>query len=67
METIDVRGLPEEQAMLIYEFVEFLKLRMKEQKEMESEKEGKKQKITFAVWPLGVKGELTREEIYDYL
>jgi bifunctional DNA-binding transcriptional regulator/antitoxin component of YhaV-PrlF toxin-antitoxin module len=26
-----------------------------------------KEDITFASWPLGVKGELTREEIYDYL
>jgi len=30
-------------------------------------KEGGKEEIDFATWPLGVKGKLTRREIYDYL
>jgi hypothetical protein len=31
------------------------------------EKAEEKEDITFASWPLGVKGRLTRKEIYDYL
>jgi hypothetical protein len=58
---IDVKGLPEEHVKLIEEFVRFLKLQAgKTIKPLESD-------ITFAEWPLGVKGALTREEIYDYL
>jgi hypothetical protein len=55
---IDVQGLPHEHVKLIEEFVRFLKLRAKK---TGTEPEGD---ITFAEWPLGVKGNLTREEIY---
>ncbi len=61
--TIDLHDLPEEEVRLVQEFVEFLKRRMK----MRKEKTGEKEEITLATWPLGVKGKLTRREIYDYL
>ena len=61
---IDVHDLPDEEIKLIREFVEFLreKERVKKQK-----KEGRKERIGFATWPLGIKGKLSRKEIYDYL
>jgi len=58
---IDVQGLPDEHVKLIEEFVRFLKLHA-EISLMSPEAD-----ISFAEWPLGVKGKLTREEIYDYL
>ena len=58
---IDVQGLPDEHVRLIEEFVRFLKLHAKKPG-MAPEGD-----ITFGEWPLGVKGKLTREEIYDYL
>jgi hypothetical protein len=45
------------------EFVEFLR---KKAKAIEK-KDNKTEKTLFATWPLGVKGKLTRREIYDYL
>ena len=62
-DTIDLHDLPEDEVKLVKEFVEFLKRRTK----MRKEKIGEKEEITFAAWPLGVKGKLTRREIYDYL
>lgn len=62
-DTIDLHDLPEEEMRFVKEFVEFLKRRVK----MRKEKTGEKEEITFAIWPLGVKGKLTRREIYDYL
>ena len=63
VDTIDVHDLPEEEVKFIQELVELLreKVRMKKAKV-----EGKEE-IFFATWPLGVKGKLTRKEIYDYL
>ena len=58
---IDVQGLRDEHVKLIEEFVRFLKLHARE---TGTTPDGD---ITFAEWPLGVKGKLTREEIYDYL
>jgi hypothetical protein len=58
---IDVQGLPDEHVRLIEAFVRFLKLHA-EKGIMPPESD-----VTFAEWPLGVKGKLTREEIYDYL
>ncbi len=61
---IDVHDLPDDEIMLIREFVEFLREKEKVKKR---KKEGRKQRINFATWPLGIKGKLTRKEIYDYL
>jgi len=62
-DTIDLHDLPEDEVKLVKEFVEFLKRRVK----IREKKTGEKEEITFAAWPLGVKGKLTRREIYDYL
>ncbi len=61
MDTIDVKGLEEEETKLIQKLVDFLR-----QKKSFPKKE-EKEKIEFATFPSGVKGKLTREEIYDYL
>jgi hypothetical protein len=61
--TIDLRDLPEEETKLVQEFVEFLRKKAKAREK----KDHKSEKIVFATWPLGVKGKLTRSEIYDYL
>lgn len=60
---IDVRDLPEKDVRLIERLVERLRIKAKRDKAKKEEK----QDISFATWPLGVKGNLTREEIYDYL
>jgi len=62
-DTIDVSDLPEEEIRFLQELVEFLRERLK-RKKVKTEEEGK---LLFASWPLGVKGKLTRKEIYDYL
>jgi hypothetical protein len=62
-ETIDVHDLPEEEIELLREFIEFLREKAKVRGKATAEKE----EIIFATWPLGVKGKLTRREIYDYL
>lgn len=60
---IDVHDLPEEEVKFVQELVKFLKEKAKMRKAKVKEKE----EIVFASWPLGVKGKLTRREIYDYL
>jgi hypothetical protein len=69
MESIDVRDLPEEEARLVAAFVEFLKRRRLQQysQPMEAQEEQPLTETAFAVWPLGVKGTLSREETYDHL
>ena len=62
-ETIDLCDLPEEEIKLVQEFVEFLRKKA----EAREKKEKKGEEIVFATWPLGVKGKVTRREIYDYL
>ena len=59
---IDVHDLPEQDVKFVEKLVELLR----EKTRMEKTKK-EKEEINFAVWPLGVKGKLTREEIYDYL
>jgi hypothetical protein len=67
MDHIDVHDLPEEEARLIAMFVEFLRRRRPPAAQREiREAEALTPPVSFAVWPLGVKGTLSREEIYDY-
>jgi len=58
---IDVRGLPDEDVKFVEKIVEVLKKRAGDTRDQERED------IAFSAWPLGVKGKLTRQEIYDYL
>jgi hypothetical protein len=68
MERIDVHDLPEEEAQLVAMFVEFLRQRRQEQAKREAVKREEACEVRpFAVWPLGVKGTLSREEIYEHL
>ncbi len=62
--TINVRDLPEQDVQLLERWVERLRAKVKRQRAAERER---KEEPNFATWPLGVKGKLTREEIYDYL
>ncbi len=68
MDHIDVYDVLEEDARVIAAFVELLRRRMKaaEQREVQ-QTEAPTLPLPFAVWPLGVKGTLSREEIYDDL
>jgi hypothetical protein len=68
MDHIDVHDLPEEEARLIATFVEFLR-RRKQAVALQKVRETEVPPAVgqFAVWPLGVKGTLSREEIYDHL
>lgn len=65
-DTINVRGLPEDDVHLLERWVERLRAKAKRERQ-KSDEPGKQEEPAFAVWPLGVKGKLTREEIYDYL
>jgi len=60
---IDVHDLPKEQVKVVQEFVNFLRGRIKKK----SIKAKGKKTVAFKSWPLGVKGKLTRKEMYDYL
>jgi len=67
IKSISIEGLDDEQARLIREFVEFLRARRqrKQAQVRVASKRGGGEEITFATYPLGVKGEITREEIYE--
>jgi hypothetical protein len=62
--TIDVSGLNEQDINLLEALVKRLQ---KNQRKKKAEKAKEKEEVAFASWPLGVKGRLTRKEIYDYL
>lgn len=63
-DTLDVTGLNEQDVSLLEALVERLRENKRKKK---PEKAEEKEDITLASWPLGVKGKLTRKEIYDYL
>ena len=67
MENIDVRDSPEEQAQLVAAFVEFLKQREQRRSSLEQTVLKTPAENPFTSWPLGVKGTLSREKIYEYL
>ena len=71
MESIDVHDLPEEEVRLIAQLVELLRRRAQKTEAQvegaEVPEETPEGESPFAVWSLGVKGTLSREEIYDYL
>jgi len=65
MDTIDLRDLPEKEAKMVLALVEFLRQRREYQKEQA--RPHPYMENPFAAWPLGVKGTLRREEIYEHL
>ena len=62
MDTIDVRGLPEELAKQIQGLVELLK-----EKTTQNIFPVIEEDVEPGSFPLSVKSKITREEIYDYL
>lgn len=58
-EMIDVRGLPDADVKFVENIVDVLKKRAGQARGLERED------VAFSAWPLGVKGKLTRQEIYD--
>lgn len=60
MERIELTGLRPEDVKLIKEFLEFLKRRAAREEQPETA-------VEYHSWPLGVRGEITRRQIYDYL
>ncbi len=70
MKSIDVHDLPEEEAQVVAAFVEFLRQRQRRPAEPHPTATPGDERPTespFARWPLGVKGTLSREEIYEHL
>lgn len=71
MQSIDIHDLPEDEAQIIAAFVEFLRERRRRAAEgSHTAVTGLDATLpapTFATWPLGVQGTLSREEIYDHL
>ena len=64
MDMLDVRGLPDDQIEFIQQLIEFM--RQQHQKPL-TQPEDETEIIHLRGWALGVKGEISREEIYDYL
>ena len=64
MDMLDVRGLPDDQIEFIQQLIEFM--RQQHQKPL-VQPEDETEFIHLRSWSLGVKGEISREEIYDYL
>jgi len=58
MEHIDCTGLTPEDVRLVKALLEFLKARG-------AKRQGDGREVEYSRWPLGVKGEITRKEIYD--
>jgi hypothetical protein len=67
MESIDVHDLPEDEAEVVAAFVEFLKQRRQQQVQRGQPPAKTPTESPFASWPLGVKGTLSREDIYEHL
>ena len=61
---LDVRDLPDDQIEFIQQLIEFM--RQKHQKPL-AQPEDETETIHVRSWALGVKGEISREEIYNYL
>lgn len=66
-DTINVRDLPDEDVKLVERLVERLRAGVRTNEGLPKETQPEGEVMEFAVWPLGAKGNLTREEIYDYL
>ena len=62
-DSINVKDLNDEQVEMLEKLANFFRKQAKQRKE----ELGQPQELVFASWPLGVKGNLSREEIYDHL
>lgn len=64
---IDVHDLPEEAAEAMRKLADLLRQKIEAERLDNRTAEPEAGKIEFEKGPLGVKGTLSREEIYDYL
>ncbi len=64
MDMLDVRGLPDDQIEFIQQLIEFM--RQQHQKPL-TQPEDETKTIHLRSWALGAKGNISREEVYDYL
>lgn len=62
-ETIDLTGLEEEDIRFLKRLVNYLRARGRHVEDHAEEGES----VIYHSWALGVKGKVTRAEIYDYL
>jgi hypothetical protein len=67
MESIDVHDLPEDEAEIVAAFVEFLRERRHQRAQRAQPPANVPPESLFASWPLGAKGTLSREDIYEHL
>lgn len=68
MNTLDVQGLPDGQVQFLQELVAFLRQKHHIPTPKTEQLFGDEtERIDLCSWSLGVKGEIKREEIYDYL
>jgi hypothetical protein len=61
-DVIDVHDLPDEDVQMVQHLVSFLREKSKKEKELPEKEED-----VVETGPLGVKGTLSRKEIYDHL
>ena len=61
---LDVHDLPDDQIEIIQQLIKFM--RQKHQKPF-TQSQDETETIHLRSWSLGAKGEMSREEIYDYL
>lgn len=66
MDLINTKGLSKEDMKTLQDMIEFFRKRHLDNKS-DVKIPRKTKKIEFRSSPLGVKGNITREEIYDYL
>ena len=64
MDMLDVRGLPDDQIEFVQQLIEFI--RQKHQKPLTQPRD-ETETIHLRSWSLSAKGEISREELYDYL
>ncbi len=64
MDTVDVRGLPDDQIEFLQQLIEFM--RQNDHKPVTPPVD-ETESIHLHSWSLGVEKEVSREEIYDYL
>jgi hypothetical protein len=62
-----VHDLPDDEAEIVAAFVEFLKQRRQQRAQRERPPATVPAESPFASWPVGAKGTLSREEIYEHL
>jgi hypothetical protein len=61
MDTLDVKGLPDDQIDFLQQLIEFMREKHQQSPTLHQDKT---QTVHLCSWPRGVKGAISREEIY---